>query len=133
MVLDMDGLSVEYHYFAGGLDMKKHTTFGDRLREARERNGLTQQELGEAMGVDQQRIQKLETGVTKTYKERFVIDLAGKLDVSPAWLALGEEDIEKLSGEAFDVARMWDQLSAESRSKILIIVLKDREESLKKE
>ena len=111
----------------------KKTTFGERLRDARERKGLTQQELGVLMGVDQQRIQKLESGVTKTYKERFVIDLSGKLDVSPAWLALGEEDIDRLSGEAFDVARMWDSLSAEARSKILMIVLKEQSESKKEQ
>ena len=107
------------------------TTFGERLRIARERNRLTQQQLGMLMGVDQQRIQKLETGVTKTYKEGFVIDVAKKLGVSPAWLALGEEDIDRLSGEAFEIAKIWDDLSSESRSKILMIVLKEQSESKK--
>lgn len=90
---------------------------------AREKHGLTQVELAEELGTSQQRINKLESGITKTCKEKFVIEAAKTLEVSPAWLALGEEYLDDMSEQALLVAKRYDRLSPDVRNRILAILL----------
>lgn len=103
--------------------MTARTLFGERLRYAREKNNMSQQDLAEALGTTQQRINKLETGATKTYKERFVLEAAKLLGVSPAWLALGEDDLDDMSDQALLVAKRYDRLPVEARNTILSLLL----------
>ena len=61
------------------MDVKK--IFGQRLRVARTRAGLTQKQLGEAIGVNQAAIAQYEAGSNTTPMER-AVQIAFTLEVS---------------------------------------------------
>lgn len=62
-------------------------TLAERLKFARTNKGLSQKALGEAVGVSQAAIQKIETG--KARETTKLTELAMALDVRPEWLATG--------------------------------------------
>ncbi|WP_135779822.1 S24 family peptidase [Klebsiella pneumoniae] len=63
------------------------TTLAERLREARKAADMTQKTLGDAVGVSQAAIQKIETGrAAQTTK---LLDIAKALRVRPEWLSSG--------------------------------------------
>lgn len=63
------------------------TTLSERLKKARLEASITQKSLGDAIGVSQAAIQKIETGkATQTTK---IVDLANALGVNPEWLSSG--------------------------------------------
>ena len=63
------------------------TTLAERLREARKAADMTQKTLGDAVGVSQAAIQKIETGrAAQTTK---LLDIANALRVRPEWLSSG--------------------------------------------
>lgn len=57
---------------------------GDRIRRRRILMGLTQDQLGEALGISYQQIQKYETGANRVSAGRLYL-IADRLDVSPGW------------------------------------------------
>lgn len=65
------------------------TSLGSRLRESRLKDGVTQRQLAEAVGVTPVSIQKIEDGVTK--KPRNLQAIADFLNVDMEWLAAGDE------------------------------------------
>ncbi|HAV2259986.1 TPA: S24 family peptidase [Raoultella ornithinolytica] len=76
------------------------TTLAERLREARKAADMTQKSLGDAVGVSQAAIQKIETG--KASQTTKLLDLANALKVRPEWLSSGhgamrEDDQQKQS------------------------------------
>lgn len=62
------------------------SSFGGQLRRLRMDAGLTQEELGEAIGLNQQRISMYERGLHLPEREEVIIDLANALGVSPGTL-----------------------------------------------
>src|SRR3990172_2378999 len=93
------------------LSESKLDTLAERLFFARERSGLTQQQLGELSGNSQQTIEKIEGGETK--RPRKIAALAdaltkrGPVKVSPAWLQFGMEKLDLLDDEAVVLALDW--------------------------
>ncbi|HBW8055422.1 TPA: helix-turn-helix transcriptional regulator [Klebsiella pneumoniae] len=87
------------------------TTLAERLREARKAASMTQKTLGDAVGVSQAAIQKIETGrAAQTTK---LLDIAKALRVRPEWLSSGTgamradgEDDKKPSHINHDVFRV---------------------------
>ncbi|HBQ6081291.1 TPA: helix-turn-helix transcriptional regulator [Klebsiella pneumoniae subsp. pneumoniae] len=87
------------------------TTLAERLREARKAASMTQKTLGDAVGVSQAAIQKIETGrAAQTTK---LLDIAKALRVRPEWLSSGTgamradgEDHKKPSHINHDVFRV---------------------------
>ena len=87
------------------------TTLAERLREARKAADMTQKTLGDAVGVSQAAIQKIETGrAAQTTK---LLDIAKALRVRPEWLSSGTgamrddgEDDKKPSHMNHDVFRV---------------------------
>lgn len=57
---------------------------GDRIRRRRILMGLTQDQLGEALGISYQQIQKYETGANRVSAGRLYL-IAECLDVTPGW------------------------------------------------
>ena len=57
---------------------------GDRIRRRRILMGLTQDQLGESLGISYQQIQKYETGGNGVSAGRLYL-IANRLDVSPGW------------------------------------------------
>ncbi|WP_221347390.1 S24 family peptidase [Klebsiella quasipneumoniae] len=63
------------------------TTLAERLREARKAADMTQKTLGDAVGVSQAAIQKIETG--RAAQTTRLLDIAKALRVRPEWLSSG--------------------------------------------
>ncbi|MBE4575508.1 LexA family transcriptional repressor [Vibrio navarrensis] len=63
-------------------------SFANRVRQRRKDLGLSQAELAERIGIAQQSINKIETGVT--LKPRNIVQLAEALECDPAWLLTGK-------------------------------------------
>jgi len=61
---------------------KKPPSFGERLRELREAEGLTQQELADRAGLTLQRVFKIEQGQSEDPRWSTVLKLAAGLGVS---------------------------------------------------
>lgn len=57
---------------------------GDRIRRRRILMGLTQDQLGESLGISYQQIQKYETGANRVSAGRLYL-IAQRLEVAPGW------------------------------------------------
>ena len=57
---------------------------GDRIRRRRILMGLTQDQLGESLGISYQQIQKYETGANRVSAGRLFL-IAERLEVAPGW------------------------------------------------
>lgn len=71
------------------------TTFSDRLKQARQLRGYTQQALADAAGVSQSAIASYENGDRET--SRSFRKLANALNVSADWLETGKGPMERPS------------------------------------
>ncbi|MEM1087741.1 MAG: helix-turn-helix transcriptional regulator [Pseudomonadota bacterium] len=73
---------------------------GDRIRRRRILMGLTQDQLGEALGISYQQIQKYETGANRVSVGRLYL-IAQKLGVQPGWFfdgALSDASRDDIGG-----------------------------------
>lgn len=59
----------------------------ERIKERRERLGLTQREVALSCGVSQQAYDRLEKG--RVLRPRYIVELAGILKTTPQWLTGG--------------------------------------------
>ena len=88
-------------------------TTGERLRFLRLRNNLTQEELGNKIGVKKQTLEKYEKGLIKNIPEDKRKQIVQILGVSePYFLGLTEIDDENL-------VRLWGSLNEIGRSRLL--------------
>ena len=69
---------------------------GQRIKSLRESNGLTQEELGKAIGVNKATVNRYETGVIDI-KRTVAIKLAEALDTTPAYLMGWDEDTKEMT------------------------------------
>jgi transcriptional regulator with XRE-family HTH domain len=95
---------------------------GKRLRLRRKDLDLTQTELAERVGTSQAVIQKIENG--KSLRPRILGDLAAALDVKPAWLMYGIEDLGDLSDDAIELGRAWAKLKEPHRTAMKDAILR---------
>ncbi|NBM55820.1 helix-turn-helix domain-containing protein [Proteus sp. G2669] len=65
-------------------------TLAERLKQARKSAGFSQKKLGDAIGVSQSAIQKIESGSAQASTK--LIEIAKVLSVSPEWLSSGVGD-----------------------------------------
>jgi transcriptional regulator with XRE-family HTH domain len=91
-------------------------TLANRLRNARQRRGWTQQELAIKAHTSQSVIQKIENG--KSTRPRNIEIVAKTLEVDPSWLLFGVGETAQLSPEAIAVAKTWSELSEPERSSV---------------
>jgi len=89
-------------------------TLADRLRRARKQKGWSQEFLAQRADTSQAVIQKIENG--KSLRPRNIERIAEALDVRPAWLMFGVNEVEDLDEEAVQVARAWTRLKEPERS-----------------
>ncbi len=73
---------------------------GARIRARREELGMTQTDLGDALGLHKSTINRYETGEIVRIKLPLLQEIARKLDVSPEWLALKTDDQGKYFANA---------------------------------
>ncbi len=106
-------------------------SFGARLKQARDRAGLTQQELQVSSGVSQKTISKIERGDQMV--STATVQLAQACGVRPEWLAAGEEPVlpgaahtlqqnrsvyATLSEDAIEIAKQWQNLPKKQRDRL---------------
>lgn len=61
-------------------------TIGDRIKQAREKKGISQTELAESIGASKQTLYKYEMGIITNIPSDKIEAIARKLEVSPAYL-----------------------------------------------
>ena len=66
-------------------------TIGEKIKRLRKERGMTQEELGNLIGVQKAAINKYETGIVVNLKREVIANLAKALDVNPVWL-MDEDD-----------------------------------------
>lgn len=101
---------------------------GDKLRQRRWMTGLTQQQLGESVGIRFQQIQKYENGVNRISASR-LWDIATALDVPVSFFFegidgqvadAGEAKASVLSDkEAINLVRVYRAIPKQQRRKLL--------------
>lgn len=69
---------------------------GDRIKELRILNNLTQEELGEKVGVKKAAVQKWESGMTKNLKRSTIQKLSEIFNVSPTYV-MGMSNAKQLT------------------------------------
>jgi len=83
---------------------------GKRIRHRRWMVGMTQQQLGEVVGIKFQQIQKYETGMNRVSASR-LWDIATALDVSISFFFEGIEDDVVTVGEMIEPQQKGDLLA----------------------
>ena len=73
------------------------TSLGDRIKMKRTQLNLTQEELGQKIGVQKSAIAKYESGRVENLKRSIIYNLAKALETTPAYLMGWEDDDVKLS------------------------------------
>ena len=76
---------------------------GRRVCEKRISLGYNQSDLGRALGLTFQQIQKYETGANRVSAGRLYL-LADRLNISPGWFFEGLADIDAQSGDELDAS-----------------------------
>jgi transcriptional regulator with XRE-family HTH domain len=96
------------------VDTTELSSLASRLRYAREKKGLTQEQLAKKAGTTQQNIQNIEAGLVQ--RPRKIGAIAKAVDQSPAWLQFGTEAIDKLDADAIALALAWMSLPEPQKS-----------------
>ena len=94
--------------------MKHHVDVhvGQRIRRRRWMLGMTQQQLGDAVGIKFQQIQKYETGMNRVSASR-LYDIAGALDVPVSFFfeGVGQDGFEEAAAEGMAAANSNESAS----------------------
>ena len=97
-------------------------TMGDRIKQLREKNGMTQEELGEYLGVQKSAIRKYEKGSVENIKRTSIKKMADLFKVSPAYLMCFDEPKEEastsLTEEQQNALDLYSQLDPIDRAEI---------------
>lgn len=97
---------------------------GNRIYTLRKARGLTQEELGQRVGVTKAQINKYETGITQNLKRPVAEAVADALEVSPAFLLGWQEkdDVingKRMSSEEEELIRIYRVLNVRNKVKLL--------------
>lgn len=87
-------------------------SMGERIKYLRESHGMTQEELGEKIGVQKSAIRKYEKGSVENIKRSSIKIMADLFGVSPCYLMAWDEDeqkIEELSEEVKMIEKIQRQ------------------------
>lgn len=70
-------------------------TVGDRIRQLRKEKGLTQEELGELLGVKKAAVQKYESGQVQNLKQSTIQKLCEIFNRNPIYFIFNDLELEK--------------------------------------
>ena len=114
-------------------DIDRHV--GDRIRRRRVMLGLTQEQLGEALGISYQQIQKYETGANRVSAGRlFMISQILEVGIATLFDGLGEDvdsNVNNTSRHVIELVRAFSKISDEKvRGSVMSLVrtLSDKDE-----
>jgi transcriptional regulator with XRE-family HTH domain len=111
---------LEAHKRGEIMDKPELPSLAERVRWARRRLKLTQAGLADKIGASREYVTKIETG--DRIRPRNMDVLAKALDVSPAWLQFGAEEIDQLSREAITLALRWQDLPPEVQAAVKTMI-----------
>lgn len=84
-------------------------TIGEKIKRLRLEMGMTQEELGKAIGVQKAAINKYEVGTVVNLKKEKISALARALDVNPVWLMDDNEAWPPMPSTRTLIARAIDE------------------------
>lgn len=104
---------------------------GERIRRRRILMGLTQDQLGETLGISYQQIQKYETGANRVSAGRLYL-IAKCLDVSPGWFFDpvqtdgSQADLDDLGSSRLliDFVRSFSRIDNEKLKSVLVTLVR---------
>ena len=104
---------------------------GDRIRRRRILMGLTQDQLGESLGISYQQIQKYETGANRVSAGRLYL-IATRLEVSPGWFFdpvksdASSDDFEELGSSRLlmEFVRSFARINDERLKTVLVSLVR---------
>ena len=99
-------------------------TTGEKIRQLRKQLGMTQEELGNLIGVQKAAINKYETGVVVNLKQSVIASLAEALHVSPVELLSPQNNPpdQPLTKESRIISGGIDKMPPEKREQALKIL-----------
>lgn len=92
-------------------------SMGDRIKFLREQQGMTQEELGEKIGVQKSAIRKYEKGEVENIKRSSIKIMADLFGVSPCYLMGFDEDegeVKQLAEEVKFIEKIQTQYGKEA-------------------
>ncbi len=95
-------------------------SLGERVKWARHKAGLSQEELARRLNVDQTSVSKLEIGEIR--EPRTLEKLAAELCVPPEWLRFGVTNIENLTEQDVRAAVKLSQLDQADRAQVMSLI-----------
>jgi transcriptional regulator with XRE-family HTH domain len=96
--------------------------FADRLRYARKRSGLTQEQLAEGCGISNRTVSAWEKGVAEGILAENLFCVADKMGVDARWLATGDGPEPGEYRTTADIERDLRNLSPEKQEAVRTIV-----------
>jgi transcriptional regulator with XRE-family HTH domain len=102
-------------------------TLGKRLKYARKRAKMSQEQLADRVGLSRQAVAMIETG--KTLRTNKIKEFAMALDVSPGWLAWGDERMDEVDEDALQAAIDIAALAPEQRALILALIAANKRQT----
>ncbi|MEM7515313.1 MAG: helix-turn-helix transcriptional regulator [Planctomycetota bacterium] len=82
----------EPHLYMGSMVAMSLSTFGERLKTAREYRGISQADLANSAGIRTNTVSSYERGTGTNPRSDTIAALARALDVSAAWLGFGDPE-----------------------------------------
>lgn len=102
---------------------------GDKIKEKRKEAGMTQEELGEKLGVQKSAVAKWENGRVENIKRSVMLSMSKALGVDPAyWFDDGEDTEEDdddgwdLSEEQIELLARYDSLQDDKKQLVLNLI-----------
>lgn len=88
---------------------------------------MTQEQLADRVGLTRQAIAMIETG--KVRRTNKIKEFAVALDVSPGWLAWGDERMDEVDEDVLQAAIDMAALAPEQRALILALIAANKRDS----
>ena len=100
---------------------------GDKIKEKRKEAGLTQEELGEKLGVQKSAVAKWENGRVENIKRSVMLSMSKALGVDPAyWFDDGSEaeegDEDDFTEEQIELLARYDSLPDDKKQLVLNLI-----------
>lgn len=93
----------------------KNKEIGNRIKQAREKKGITLQDVADIVGVAKSTIQRYESGSISKLKLPVIESISNALDVSPLWITLKSDSIhdteQKNKLEHLKILEHYDKLN----------------------
>ena len=88
-------------------------TMAENIRYLRLKHGLTQEQLGEVIGVQKSAIRKYESGMVENIPRSSIVKMAEIFGVSPAYL-MGWQENTPVERDLDEGKRLWLKIYAEA-------------------